>query len=69
MDIAHISVTQLTFIAYWISKAVPNLLGAAPTAIRPPEVVLHELCDGRIGSTWSEAADIWAVGCTVGHRC
>lgn len=53
--------------AYWISKAVPNLLGAAPTAIRPPEVVLHELCDGRIGSTWSEAADIWAVGCTLYH--
>lgn len=43
------------------------MLGAAPTAIRPPEVVLHELCDGRIGSTWSEAADIWAVGCTLYH--
>ncbi|KAG6160514.1 hypothetical protein E4U51_007490 [Claviceps purpurea] len=53
--------------AYRMSQAVPNLLGAAPKMIRPPEVVLHELCDGRIGSTWSEAADIWAVGCTLYH--
>ncbi|KAG6196109.1 hypothetical protein E4U50_008344, partial [Claviceps purpurea] len=43
---------------------VPNLLGAAPKMIRPPEDVLHKLCHGNIGSTWSEAADIWAVGCT-----
>ncbi|KAG6160740.1 hypothetical protein E4U37_006532 [Claviceps purpurea] len=50
--------------AYRMSQMTPNLLGAAPKMIRPPEVVLHELCDGRIGSTWSEAADIWAVGCT-----
>ncbi|KAG6148608.1 hypothetical protein E4U28_003877 [Claviceps purpurea] len=48
--------------AYRISQAVPNLLGAAPWMIRPPEFVLDELCDDRIGSTWSEAADIWAVG-------
>ncbi|KAG6302303.1 hypothetical protein E4U09_003188 [Claviceps aff. purpurea] len=43
----------------------PNLLGAVPKMIRPPEFVLDELCDDRIGSTWSEAADIWAVGCTL----
>ncbi|KAG6098757.1 hypothetical protein E4U31_004633 [Claviceps sp. LM219 group G6] len=43
----------------------PNLLGAVPMMIRPPEFILHELCDDRIGSTWSEAADIWAVGCTI----
>ncbi|KAG6152427.1 hypothetical protein E4U51_000393, partial [Claviceps purpurea] len=43
----------------------PNLLGAVPKMIRPPEFILHELCDDRIGSTWSEAADIWAVGCTL----
>ncbi|KAG6147815.1 hypothetical protein E4U37_007812 [Claviceps purpurea] len=42
----------------------PDLLGAVPMMIRPPEFVLHELCDNRIGSTWSEAADIWALGCT-----
>ncbi|KAG6240707.1 hypothetical protein E4U25_007574 [Claviceps purpurea] len=42
-----------------------NLLGAVPMMIRPPEFILHELCDDRIGSTWSEAADIWAVGCTI----
>ncbi|KAG6127514.1 hypothetical protein E4U38_006223 [Claviceps purpurea] len=53
--------------AYRISQAVPNLLGAAPWMIRPPEFVLDELCDDRIGSTWSEAADIWAVGCTLFH--
>ncbi|KAG6158219.1 hypothetical protein E4U11_004816 [Claviceps purpurea] len=45
----------------------PNLLGAVPKMIRPPEFVLDELCDDRIGSTWSEAADIWAVGCTLYH--
>ncbi|CCE26841.1 related to dis1-suppressing protein kinase dsk1 [Claviceps purpurea 20.1] len=42
----------------------PDLLGAVPMMIRPPEFILHELCDNRIGSTWSEAADIWALGCT-----
>ncbi|KJK81381.1 hypothetical protein H634G_03400 [Metarhizium anisopliae BRIP 53293] len=53
--------------AYRLSKTIPSLPGAAPTAIRPPEVVLHELSHGRIGCTWSEAADIWAVGCTLYH--
>ncbi|KAG6060188.1 hypothetical protein E4U17_004861 [Claviceps sp. LM77 group G4] len=50
-----------------MSQAVPNLLGAPPKMIRPPEFVLHELCHGEIESTWSEAADIWAVGCTLYH--
>ncbi|KAG6159647.1 hypothetical protein E4U50_007597 [Claviceps purpurea] len=53
--------------AYRISKATPNLLGAAPKMILPPEYLLRVLCDGRICSTWSEAADIWAVGCTLYH--
>ncbi|KAG6104312.1 hypothetical protein E4U13_008408 [Claviceps humidiphila] len=43
----------------------PDLLVVVPLMIRPPEFILHELCDDRIGSTWSEAADIWALGCTV----
>ncbi|KAG6146049.1 hypothetical protein E4U38_000008 [Claviceps purpurea] len=50
--------------AYKISEADPNLLGAVPEMIQPPEDALHELCHGSSGSTWSEAADIWAVGCT-----
>ncbi|KAG6072597.1 hypothetical protein E4U16_005243 [Claviceps sp. LM84 group G4] len=50
--------------AYRMSQVTPNLLGAAPKMIRPPEDVLHELFHGNTGSTWSEAADIWAVGCT-----
>ncbi|KAG6282538.1 hypothetical protein E4U48_003957 [Claviceps purpurea] len=50
--------------AYRMSQVTPNLLGAAPSMIRPPEFLLEELCDDRIGSTWSEAADIWAVGYT-----
>ncbi|KAG6172081.1 hypothetical protein E4U27_007035 [Claviceps purpurea] len=50
--------------AYRMSQVTPNLLGAAPRMIRPPEDLLHELCHGSTGSTWSEAADIWAVGCT-----
>ncbi|KAG5988153.1 hypothetical protein E4U52_006848 [Claviceps spartinae] len=51
--------------AYRMSQAAPNLLGAPPKTIRPPEALLHELFDGRVDSTWSEAADIWAVGCTL----
>ncbi|KAG6258617.1 hypothetical protein E4U24_001471 [Claviceps purpurea] len=51
--------------AYRMSQVTPNLLGAAPSMIRPPEFLLEELCDDRIGSTWSEAADIWAVGYTL----
>ncbi|KAG6121969.1 hypothetical protein E4U13_003606 [Claviceps humidiphila] len=43
----------------------PKLLGAVPKMIQPPEDALHELCHGNIGSTVSEAADIWAVGCTL----
>ncbi|KAG6101755.1 hypothetical protein E4U30_001095 [Claviceps sp. LM220 group G6] len=53
--------------SYRMSQVTPNLLGAAPMMIRPPEDVLHELCHGTTGSTWSEAADIWAVGCTLYH--
>ncbi|KAG6161884.1 hypothetical protein E4U11_003073 [Claviceps purpurea] len=49
------------------SQAVPDLLGAPPKMIRPPEFLLHELRHGKISSTWSEAADIWAVGCTLYH--
>ncbi|KAG6222083.1 hypothetical protein E4U26_005531 [Claviceps purpurea] len=45
----------------------PDLLVAVPMMIRPPEFILDELCDDRIGSTWSEAADIWALGCTLHH--
>ncbi|KAG6265029.1 hypothetical protein E4U49_001260 [Claviceps purpurea] len=51
--------------AYKMSEADPNLLGAVPEMIQPPEDALHELCHGSSGSTWSEAADIWAVGCTL----
>ncbi|KAG5998865.1 hypothetical protein E4U52_003651 [Claviceps spartinae] len=53
--------------AYRMSQVTPNLLGAAPMMIRPPEDVLHELCHGTTGSTWSEAADTWALGCTLHH--
>ncbi|KAG5998864.1 hypothetical protein E4U52_003650 [Claviceps spartinae] len=53
----------VTLFTHRINKD-PNLLGAVPKMIRPPEFTLHELCNDRIGSTWSEAADIWAVGCT-----
>ncbi|PNY25068.1 Uncharacterized protein TCAP_04997 [Tolypocladium capitatum] len=52
---------------YRTSEKVPLLPGAAPNAIRPPEVVIHELYKGKAGSIWSKAADIWAVGCTLYH--
>ncbi|KAK3946019.1 kinase-like domain-containing protein [Diplogelasinospora grovesii] len=53
--------------SYRTSEKVPLLPGAAPEAIRPPEVVVHELYKGKVGSIWSKAADIWAVGCTLYH--
>ncbi|KND92734.1 Serine/threonine-protein kinase spk-1 [Tolypocladium ophioglossoides CBS 100239] len=53
--------------SYRTSEKVPSLPGAAPYEIRPPEVAMHDLSKGKVGSIWSEAADIWAVGCTLYH--
>ncbi|CRK28820.1 hypothetical protein BN1723_015587 [Verticillium longisporum] len=53
--------------SYRISENVPLLAGAVPNAIRPPEVVIHEIYKGEVGSIWSKAADTWAVGCTLYH--
>ncbi|EEY22752.1 conserved hypothetical protein [Verticillium alfalfae VaMs.102] len=44
-----------------------TISGAVPNAIRPPEVVIHEIYRGEVGSIWGKAADIWAVGCTLYH--
>lgn len=54
-------------LAYRTGEEIPLLPGAVPNTIRPPEVVMHELHEGKVGSTWSKAADVWAVGCTVGN--
>ncbi|KAG8425778.1 hypothetical protein J3459_009698 [Metarhizium acridum] len=52
--------------ACWTDK-IDKLPGAAPPTVRPPEVYMHDLSGGRIGSVWSVEADIWAIGCTVSH--
>lgn len=57
---------QLTWLAYRTSEKTPLLPGAVPSAIRPPEVVIHELNGNEVSSMWSKEAEIWAVGCTVG---
>lgn len=35
--------------------------------VRPPEVYIYSLSDGKVGSIWSKEADIWAIGCIVSH--
>lgn len=51
--------------AHWTDKVPRELPGAAPPTIRPPEVYMHELSDGKVGSVWSKAADVWAIGCIL----
>ncbi|ATY62426.1 serine threonine kinase [Cordyceps militaris] len=51
--------------AHWTDKVPRELPGAAPPTIRPPEVYMHELSDGKMGSVWSKAADVWAIGCIL----
>lgn len=51
--------------ASWANKIPKDLPGAAPPTIRPPEVYIYTLSDGKSGSIWSKEADIWAIGCIV----
>ncbi|KAK1771950.1 hypothetical protein QBC33DRAFT_511431 [Phialemonium atrogriseum] len=47
-------------------KEITELPGAAPPMVRPPEVYIYSLSDGKVGSIWSKEADIWAIGCITG---
>ncbi|CAH0050333.1 unnamed protein product, partial [Clonostachys solani] len=51
--------------ACWADEIPSDLPGATPVANRPPEVVMHMLSNGEIGSVWSKEADIWAIGCMI----
>lgn len=54
-------------LACYADTTARELPGAAPPTIRPPEVHMHSLSGGRIGSVWSREADIWAIGSIVSH--
>ncbi|KAG8415364.1 hypothetical protein J3458_009219 [Metarhizium acridum] len=65
---SEISIRILDFgRAYMPSKTIPELSGAPPLEIRPPEYMIQDISSGKIGSAWRKEADIWAVGCTLFH--
>ncbi|CAG9980415.1 unnamed protein product, partial [Clonostachys byssicola] len=51
--------------ACWEDDIPSDLPGFAAVTSRPPEVALHMLSKGEIGSVWSKEADIWAIGCIM----
>ena len=34
-------------------------------SVAPPEVLIHNLTNGELGQGWTQAADVWMVGCLV----
>ncbi|KAH8718808.1 Mitogen-activated protein kinase 12 [Beauveria bassiana] len=53
--------------AHKTSKAAMMLRGAMPDVVPPPEVLMHCLSKGDLRSPWSQAADVWAIACTIFH--
>ncbi|KAL2276584.1 hypothetical protein FJTKL_00757 [Diaporthe vaccinii] len=51
--------------AFSVDQSPRYLPGGAPFHIRPPEVILYDVTDGKAGTVWSKEADIWALGCTI----
>jgi hypothetical protein len=51
--------------AFWTDQHTPNLPGCCPRDYQPPEVRIHRLSGGKVGTVWSMEADIWAVACIV----
>ncbi|KAM3486987.1 hypothetical protein MY8738_000113 [Beauveria namnaoensis] len=52
---------------FWKSKEAMMLRGAMPDVVPPPEVLMHCLSKGDLRSPWSQAADVWAIACTIFH--
>lgn len=48
----------MTLDAYAINQPPRQLPGGAPFTIRPPEAIIYDITDGKIGSVWGEKADI-----------
>ncbi|KAG6359868.1 hypothetical protein INS49_010921 [Diaporthe citri] len=51
--------------AFSVDQTPRQLPGGAPFHIRPPEVILYDITEGKAGSVWSKEADIWALGCAI----
>lgn len=51
--------------AFAVDRPPRHLPGGAPFHIRPPEVILYDITEGKAGSVWSKEADIWALGCAI----
>lgn len=51
--------------AFSVNQSPRHLPGGAPFHIRPPEVILYDITNGKAGTVWSKEADIWALGCAV----
>ncbi|KAJ3477068.1 hypothetical protein NLG97_g8939 [Lecanicillium saksenae] len=51
--------------AHETKEKLESLPGAVPLMVRAPEVFIHERLDGALGSAWSRAADLWAIGCII----
>ncbi|OAQ97819.1 hypothetical protein LLEC1_03911 [Akanthomyces lecanii] len=51
--------------AHRTSDEASALLGAVPPIVQPPETVIYHLSDRKLGSPWSQAADVWAVACIM----
>ncbi|KND91129.1 SRSF protein kinase 3 [Tolypocladium ophioglossoides CBS 100239] len=51
--------------AHWVDEPLPELHGAVPAQIRPPEVEVYRRSAGKEGSAWSEAADVWAFALSL----
>ncbi|XWW92079.1 hypothetical protein V2A60_000001 [Cordyceps javanica] len=51
--------------AHETNEKIDALPGGVPLMVRPPEVVVFDRSEGKIGSTWSTSADIWAIGCII----
>ncbi|VUC26170.1 unnamed protein product [Clonostachys rosea] len=49
--------------AYLANEPIQKLPGCCPSYIRPPEIFMHLITNGKIGPAWSKEADIWAIGC------
>lgn len=58
----------MTLEAYAINQPPRQLPGGAPFTIRPPEVIIYDITDGKAGSVWGEKADIWTLARTVRNR-
>ncbi|PQK09955.1 hypothetical protein BB8028_0002g02790 [Beauveria bassiana] len=53
--------------AHKTSKEAMMLRGSMPNVVPPPEVLMRYLSKGDLRSPWSQAADVWAIACTIFH--